>query len=105
MHVGAFVLGDLIGVGSFFVTLPEAQLRKLAVRPECRGRGIASQIIRFGAAKACARGGRAIWCDARVSALGFYETLGFAVTGDTFDKSGVAYRKARLELTPNVPNG
>ena len=35
------------------------------------------------------RGGDLVWCDARTTAAGFYERMGFTVVTDEFDKPGI----------------
>jgi ribosomal protein S18 acetylase RimI-like enzyme len=98
LHVGAFDKTTLIGVGSFFPAAPRAQLRKLAVAPEYRTAGIGSQLVLCGARVMKSDGLSELWCDARQSACGFYEKLGFVISRDVFSKFGVAYVKAHLDL-------
>lgn len=98
LHLGALEGEGVIGVASFFPDGPRVRLRKLAVDPARQGQGIGAALLRAGAARLRADGCTALWCDARVTALGFYERLGFAVAGPIFDKSGVAYRVATLDL-------
>lgn len=98
LHLGALKGDGVIGVASFFRDGPRVRLRKLAVAPAHQGQGIGAALLRAGAARLRADGCTALWCDARVTALGFYERLGFAVTGPIFHKSGVAYRVATLDL-------
>lgn len=98
LHLGAFDTDRLIGVASFFPGGQRVRLRKLAVAEACRGRGLGARLVRDGAARMWSAGCCTLWCDARVGALGFYERLGFAVTGAVFDKAGVAYRVASLDL-------
>lgn len=98
LHVGAFDKTTLIGVGSFFPAAPRVQLRKLAVAPAYRTAGIGSQLVLFGARVMKNDGFHELWCDARQTACGFYEKLGFVTSNDVFYKSGVAYVKAHLDL-------
>ena len=98
LHIGAFDKGTLIGVGSFFPAAHKAQLRKLAVTPDYRAAGVGSRLVLQGAMTMKSDGKRELWCDARQSASGFYEKLGFKISQDVFYKSGVAYVKAHLDL-------
>lgn len=98
LHIGAFEEENLIGVGSFFFDLPSVRLRKLAVLPEKQGRGIGSNLIRFAANQPDLQKADYIWCDAREDAVAFYQRLGFKVEGDIFQKFGVSYLRARVEL-------
>ncbi|KZK87037.1 Acetyltransferase (GNAT) family protein [Pseudovibrio sp. Ad13] len=98
LHIGAFEEENLIGVGSFFFDLPSVRLRKLAVLPEKQGRGIGSSLIRFAANQPDLQKVDNIWCDARADAVSFYQRLGFKFEGDAFQKFGVSYLRARVEL-------
>ena len=106
LHVGAFDKETLIGVGSFYPAAPKVRLRKLAVAPDYRTAGIGSKLVLFGAHAMKRDGLHQLWCDARQSACGFYEKLGFVVSDDVFYKSDIAYVKAHLDLyslpTPSV---
>jgi len=42
--------------------------------------------------------GRTLWCDARKEARGFYQKLGFVMSDEVFEKSGIEYVKAQLDL-------
>ncbi|MEM6712605.1 MAG: GNAT family N-acetyltransferase [Pseudomonadota bacterium] len=97
-HLGAFDGQKLIGVASFFAHPKGVQLRKLAVDPMYRKRGLASRMIEEGARCAKKDGHAQLWCDARQSALHFYERLGFKIDPDVFEKSGVTYQIARRAL-------
>lgn len=98
-HLGAFDGEVLIGVASFFREPPGLRLRKLAVAPHYRRTGLGSRLIRQGATLAQQQGFTELWCDARQTARGFYEALGFTLDEATFEKSGLTYQIARLNLT------
>lgn len=76
----------------------EAQFRKLAVAPEWRGRRIGSQLVEQAGVVASDAGARLLWCDARTSALSFYERLGMQTEGSSFMRKGVEYVKMRRAL-------
>lgn len=90
-HFGAFEGGKLVGVATFF---PEPcpvrprqrawRLRGMATFPEMQGRGGGSRLVEEGLRVARADNAELMWCNARVSARGFYERLGFATFGDEF---------------------
>lgn len=98
-HVGCHDNGALIAAGSFYGAGAQVRLRKLAVHPQYRRRGLAAAIVRTGAIKVRDQGATQLWCDARQTALGFYTSLGFVIDPEVFEKSGVAYQVARLDLT------
>ena len=91
--------GEICAAGSFFPDGDRVQLRKLAVHPDLRSKGIGKQLIQAGIDIMKDKGARLLWCDARVESLGFYEQIGFSVEGDIYLKSGKPYRKASIELS------
>jgi GNAT superfamily N-acetyltransferase len=76
----------------------EAQFRKLAVAPEWQGRGIGSKLVEQAGVVASDAGAHLLWCDARTSALSFYERLGMQTEGNSFMRKGVEYVKMRRAL-------
>ena len=76
----------------------EAQFRKLAVAPQWQGRGIGSKLVEQAGVAASDAGASSLWCDARTSALGFYERLGMQTEGSSFMRKGVEYVKMRRAL-------
>jgi predicted GNAT family N-acyltransferase len=65
------------------------QLRGMATDAAVRGTGAGRALLAEGLARAAARGGDLVWCDARVGAAGFYERQGFTVVTEPFDKPGI----------------
>ncbi len=65
------------------------QLRGMATDTAVRGTGAGRALLAAGLTAVTARGGDLVWCDARVTAAGFYEQAGFAVVSDPFDKPGI----------------
>lgn len=98
LHLGAYDGPKLIAVGSFYPDATQARLRKLAVMPAYRGSGLGSNLVLHGVGLMRDKGLQQLWCDARYSARGFYDRLGFTISDDVFEKSGIAYVLARLEL-------
>jgi GNAT superfamily N-acetyltransferase len=76
----------------------EAQFRKLAVAPEWQGQGIGSKLVEQAVIVASDAGAHSLWCDARTSALSFYERLGMQTEGNSFMRKGVEYVKMRRAL-------
>lgn len=92
LHAGAFHEGRLVGIASVTPRpCPVAelsgpwQLRGMATTPELRGSGYGRALIAHCLAHITAHGGRALWCNGRVSAAGFYTALGFQIISDEFD--------------------
>ena len=92
LHFGAFDGARLIGVATFF---PEScplqpglsawRLRGMATLADMRGKGAGCALIAEGVRVALASGATLMWCNARVSARGFYEKLNFAAVGERFE--------------------
>ncbi len=98
IHICLRSNGEIVAAGTFFRSGETAQLRKLAVSPQCRGQGIGKALVSFGVDHLAKLGITRLWCDARVTAVGFYEALEFEVDADVYLKSGVAYRAASRAL-------
>ncbi|MEG3221731.1 GNAT family N-acetyltransferase [Vibrio gigantis] len=92
-HYGAFVGEMLVCVASIYIQGHEARLRKFATLPEFQGQGIGSNIIEHSISNLKDLNIRYFWCDARTTALGFYQKFGMAAEGSEFEKSGVRYYK------------
>lgn len=60
---------------------PARQLRGMAVSPELQGTGVGAAIL----AAATHAIAEPMWCNARSTAIAFYERLGWRVTSDEFD--------------------
>jgi GNAT superfamily N-acetyltransferase len=101
LNFGAYQNKALVGVGSFFRDQGDAsvfRLRKMAVEPQLQGQGIARALIVAARLALERKGATLIWCDARLSAAGFYQKCGFEIGAEVFQKSGIDYVKARLTL-------
>ncbi|MCO4744091.1 MAG: GNAT family N-acetyltransferase [Proteobacteria bacterium] len=64
---------------------PSLQLRGMAVGPEHQGKGLGAQLV-TGIQEAV---GEPMWCNARMSALPFYEKQGWTAVGETFEVQGI----------------
>lgn len=95
-HVGAIVQGAVQCVASFFLQFtshcPDQRvfrLRGMATSPAFRGQGLGTQVLEKGCARAKVLGASKVWCNARVSALGFYLPKGFVMVSDEFEIEGI----------------
>ena len=91
-HFGAFDGARLVGVATFFPEpcpgrpgLSAWRLRGMATLPDMQGRGAGRALVAEGDRAAAAAGAAVMWCNARVTARGFYEKLGYAAVGNAFD--------------------
>ncbi len=97
-HFGAFEGDELAAVISLFVQGPAAQFRKFATRPDCQGQGIGTALLRHTFAEAARLGARAIWCNARLATLPFYQRFGMEADGPVFQKEGIPYVRLQKQL-------
>lgn len=92
IHLGTFHEEKLIAVGSFFeMKSPKLsidrqyRLRAMATHPEFRGSGAGKKLVQHGIRMLKEKGGQVLWCDARLNAVGFYESLGFSHLSEIYD--------------------
>jgi len=67
-----------------------AKITRVAVRREARGQGIGEALMRHIEASITAR---RFMLDAQLTALRFYERLGYVPVGETFMEAGIAHRR------------
>ena len=92
IHFGLFDQNQLISVVSWFPQNDtEAQFRKLATLEPFRNFGYGTLLVRYIIDFSERENIKTLWCNARVTALNFYEKLGFAKTEITFSKDGIDY--------------
>jgi len=90
-HFGGFADNKLVAVISLFNKDDSFQFRKFAVTPEAQGQGIGTALLAHVTQFAINEGGTRLWCNARVTAIGFYTRFGFTHTGITFIRKGFDY--------------
>ena len=98
--------GDIVGVVRFHprdcpwrVGEGSWQLRGMATDPRVRGLGTGRALVAEGLIRVAQRGGDLVWCDARRSAVGFYQRIGFTSVTDEYDLRPVgAHRGMLIEL-------
>jgi phosphoribosylformimino-5-aminoimidazole carboxamide ribotide isomerase len=91
LHFAAFKDNLIVGVVSLFPKGDDFQFRKFAIDDSVQGMGIGRQMLDHISDFAVLNGGKRIWCNARVSAIGFYLKAGFTHTGQLFSKNGFDY--------------
>jgi GNAT superfamily N-acetyltransferase len=102
IHFGAFMDNKLVGVVSLFQTETKFQFRKLAIEPSVQNMRIGSKLLTYITNYAKENGCELIWCNARLSAIGFYLKAGYIATGKQFSKKGVDYEIMEKAITPIV---
>jgi GNAT superfamily N-acetyltransferase len=90
-HFAAYVEHEVMGVASV-IEEPEAdgpglwRLRGMAVGPASRGRGVGLALLVRVRDFVTRSGGGLLWCNARISAEGFYRAAGFVAVGEPWEE-------------------
>jgi len=98
LHFGAFIDGELVCVASVYLTLNKARLRKFATDINYQHQGIGSKILTHIIQSLKSIQVECFWCDARESALPFYQRFGMQACSERFYKADVAYYKMEVAL-------
>ncbi len=103
-HFAAFLEGVMVGVVLLSPTAQPGQsrLRQMAVRPDAQGMGVGRKLVESAEEWARRQAIREIRLHARVSAIGFYERLGYRLCGDVFMEVGLEHRLMTKELSDNT---
>lgn len=95
-HFGLFTADDLIGIisvfengSNFFQEKNQFQIRGMAILEGHQKKGHGEDLIRHAEKYIRARKGNLIWFNARIVAAGFYEKLGYAISGNPFEIADV----------------
>lgn len=99
MHFGAFANNKLVCVASVYITSDRARLRKFATKTDYQGQGIGSQMLKFILHSLNNTVVKFFWCDARESALSFYQRFDMQPYGERFYKAEVSYFKMEVALS------
>lgn len=91
IHLGLFYQNKLATIVSLFEDNNELQFRKLATDKKYQKLGLGSKMINYVLNYAKEKHIEKVWCNARLSATGFYEKLGFVKTDEVFSKGGIDY--------------
>ncbi|NUY81691.1 GNAT family N-acetyltransferase [Flavobacterium sp. MAH-1] len=91
-HFGLYENGEIAGVASLFRNSHPAfnefrqfQLRGMAVLEEFQGRSFGQALVDAAEDKARRAAADLIWFNARLIAVGFYEKMGYKITGKPFE--------------------
>ncbi|GEP89962.1 1-(5-phosphoribosyl)-5-[(5-phosphoribosylamino)methylideneamino] imidazole-4-carboxamide isomerase [Chitinophaga terrae (ex Kim and Jung 2007)] len=105
LHFGVFEGAELVTVVSLFLDRGgSAQFRKLATAPGARGKGYGKALLAH-LAEICRKEKISLlWCNARDTAVSFYEQLGYKSKGDYFIKGGINFIRMELPLNQIMTN-
>lgn len=96
LHFGVYIDKKLICVASVYPNHESARLRKFAAYEEFQGIGVGTALLKYILSSVKQKGVTHFWCDARESAIGFYERFGMRKEGERFYKSNVPYYKMSI---------
>lgn len=98
-HVGAFLAGRLAGV-LVLTRLDDGRvhMRQVCVAGEEQGKGTGAKLVRFAEDLMRGRGVASVMLNARKTAIGFYEKLGYRAVGDEFLEVGIPHRRMEKNL-------
>ena len=94
-HLGAMRSDEVLAILSMYCspkpedTADAWRIRGMASVPEIRGTGFGRKLVEVARDKSWNSMRAPIWCNARESAFGFYEKLGFVIEGEIFDIEGI----------------
>ena len=98
-HVLVYQDAHCIGTGRLLnLSAKQAQIGRMAVLAKFIGKGVGKQIMRKLVDLAASQGVRKIILHSQVSALPFYEKLGFQAQGKSYDEAGIPHRNMMLIL-------
>jgi predicted GNAT family N-acyltransferase len=84
---------DAAGTARLYMTAEgQAKAQRVAVRASERGRGVGAALMRALEREAAARGSEVVVLAAQVSAIPFYERLGYEAYGGLFWDAGIEHR-------------
>ncbi len=93
IHILAEEGGVAVGCARLLLREGEAHIGRLAVKKDCRGRGIGQAICRFAMEQGHRAGCKTVWLNSQLHAVGFYQRLGFQPQGEPFMEAGIEHIK------------
>ena len=97
-HYGIYCENELVGVASTYRDKNSVRLRKFAVIEKYQGKGYGSKLLKKIIKLERKNVSDIFWCDARKTAVSFYQQFGMEVEGEVFYKSEEPYVKMLLNL-------
>jgi predicted GNAT family N-acyltransferase len=92
IHLGTFHEKRIVAIGSFFElhstkinSVLQYRLRAMASDPSYRGMHAGKLLVEEGISILRSKGVDALWCDARLNAVGFYSRLGFQSLPEVYE--------------------
>ena len=102
MHFGLYEGEWLTAVVSLFEKGKVFQFRKFATLTAKQGMGYGTALLEYIIAHCRQQGAEKLWCNARVSAEGFYAKFGFLPVGEVFVQHGLDFVRMELDMHSDV---
>jgi predicted GNAT family N-acyltransferase len=93
LHFGLFQEEKLISVISLFIENDKAQFRKFATEISEQNKGYGSILLNYVIEESIKNNVKNLWCNARMTALSFYEKFGFEAVSETWIDNEIEYIK------------
>jgi predicted GNAT family N-acyltransferase len=101
VHLLAQWHGENVGTARLLVQGHAGKIGRVCVRADVRGRGIGAALTHAAVARFAAMDGvEKVKLSAQISALAFYEKLGFTAYGPVYLDAGIDHRDMQLLLKP-----
>lgn len=97
LHFGLYIDHQLTSVVSLFRKGNDYQFRKFATRAIAQGSGYGSSLLAHLINHVKEKGALRLWCNARVSAAGFYERFGLEQTGPVFINDEIDFVRMKID--------
>lgn len=98
LHFGLYIENQLIAVVSLFNKDRIYQFRKFATKTTEQGKGYGTILLNHIINYVRERGGQKLWCNARLSASGFYNKFGMVQTDEPYTSNGIEFVTMELQL-------
>ena len=98
IHLIAFDCGEPVGTARLLIKGDKGRIGRVAVLAGQRGRGLGKDIMRAALDELRMQGVAQANLGSQAHAVGFYEDLGFEVTGPEYFDAGIPHREMVLSL-------
>ncbi|TBR41418.1 N-acetyltransferase [Marinomonas agarivorans] len=99
LHIAGYLGDEIVCVASIYQEeTGRFRLRKFATLTQYQSQGIGSKVLNFIIAELKQKQAISLWCDARETAMPFYQRFGFAAISGRFIKKNKPYYKIECAL-------
>ena len=98
VHIGLFLFSQLVSVVSLFYKNGDLQFRKFATKIDYQNKGYGTLLLQYVFKNAVENKCHTVWCNARVTAISFYEKFGMKTVGEKWEQDGYEFVKMKVEI-------